>query len=166
MSNGVVTLDAHTEADIASHLAGEDEETAKRFGWWPDRSTEASVRQAFEEWASDWQLGRPRRTFAVREAKNLRLVGGVELRIQPDGMTAHASYWTNASDRRRGYATHALCLLARYAETIGLREVESHVARDNAASRIVADRAGFQEVGRFTEANGDDMVRYTLLLGR
>lgn len=164
LSDDVVTLDVHSEADIASHLAGEDQETARRFGWWPNRSTEASVRKAFGDWAIDWQDGRPRRTFAVRGANDLHLVGGCELRIQPDGATGHVSYWTNARERRRGYATHALRLLANYARTIGLRQLESHVAADNAASRTVCERAKFMEVGRFIEANGDDMVRYVLPL--
>jgi hypothetical protein len=33
-SDGTVTLNGHREQDIAAHLA-EDEETARRFGWWP-----------------------------------------------------------------------------------------------------------------------------------
>jgi hypothetical protein len=36
-------LNGFTTVDIAAHLAGEDEETARRFCWWPQTSTEATV---------------------------------------------------------------------------------------------------------------------------
>jgi hypothetical protein len=39
LTDGVVILDAHTMADVEAHLAGEDEEQALRFGWYPERST-------------------------------------------------------------------------------------------------------------------------------
>ena len=48
-----IILNAHhsTEQDAAAHVAGEDEETARRFGWWPERSTEETVRAAYADWA-------------------------------------------------------------------------------------------------------------------
>jgi hypothetical protein len=30
-----IVLSAHTDSEAAAHAAGEDEETARRFGWWP-----------------------------------------------------------------------------------------------------------------------------------
>jgi hypothetical protein len=41
-----ILLNAHADEDAAAHAAGEDEETARRFGWWPARSTEETVRAA------------------------------------------------------------------------------------------------------------------------
>jgi hypothetical protein len=38
LQDGVIVLDQYTDADAAAHLAGEDEETARRFGWWPESS--------------------------------------------------------------------------------------------------------------------------------
>jgi hypothetical protein len=38
-----ILLNAHTDEDVAAHVAGEDEETARRFGWWPRHSTEQGV---------------------------------------------------------------------------------------------------------------------------
>jgi hypothetical protein len=46
ITDGVVELGAHTMADLDAHLAGEDEETARRFGWWPRASTPETVRRA------------------------------------------------------------------------------------------------------------------------
>jgi hypothetical protein len=38
LQDGVIVLDQYTDAEVAAHLAGEDEETARRFGWWPESS--------------------------------------------------------------------------------------------------------------------------------
>lgn len=159
LTDGVIVLNGYTSDDIAAHLAGEDEETARRFGWWPRASTEATVRDAFGRWASNWETCGPTRAFAAREAATGRLAGGCELRLQPDG-PAHVSYWTSAGQRRRGYATRALDLLMRYARSIGVTWLEAHVAEDNLASRRVSEKAGFQPAGTFTDQDGTAMIRY------
>lgn len=159
LTDGVVVLDRHAEEDVAAHLHGEDEETARRFGWWPRQSTPETVRKAFAEWKRDWERNGPRRTFAVRDARSRTLVGGCEFRVQDDG-SGHVSYWTNASDRGRGYATAAVTLLCEYAASIGVRVLESHVEADNHASRSVAEKAGFTQADVFIEAGGTEMVRY------
>ena len=40
LRNHGIILNAHNDSEIAAHVAGEDEETARRFGWWPAYSTE------------------------------------------------------------------------------------------------------------------------------
>ena len=35
LRNDGIILNAHTDSEVAAHVAGEDEETARRFGWWP-----------------------------------------------------------------------------------------------------------------------------------
>jgi RimJ/RimL family protein N-acetyltransferase len=166
LTDGVIRLDAHTEADIPAHLAGEDEETARRFGWWPRQSTDLTVRRAYEEWSDDWTLGRSRRTFAVRLAMERRLVGGCELRLQPGERSGHVSYWTHQADRGNGYAQRALRLLVTYAGGLGLEALEGHVAADNVASRAVLQGCGFAEKDRYDDEEGALMVRYGLQLRR
>lgn len=80
-----------------AHLAGEDEETARRFGWWPKTSTQETVRAAFARWAHDWETGGPTRAFAVREQATWRLLGGCELRVQPGG-PANIRYQIHLTD--------------------------------------------------------------------
>lgn len=159
LSDGAVTLNGYTDDDVADHLAGEDEETARRFGWWPEKSTEDGVRAAFRRWSYSWETGGPTRTFATRDAATGRLLGGCELRLQPDG-SAHVSYWTSASARRRGHASRALALLLDYGRSIGIARFEAHVAVDNLASRRVSEKAGFRLAGTFTDEHGTPMVRY------
>jgi RimJ/RimL family protein N-acetyltransferase len=160
-SDEAVILDGHVPEDVQPLLDGEDEETAHRFGWWPQRSTEATVRAAFQRWADEWQSGGPTRAFAVRDAATRSLVGGCELRIQPDG-TGHVSYWTSARHRQKGYAAHALGLLCRYTASLRIPHLEAHVATGNCASQRVAERAGFTAQDIFTDDGGQALVRYIL----
>jgi hypothetical protein len=44
-----IVCNAHTGTDAAAHVAGEDGETARRFGWWPAHSTEETVRAAYAD---------------------------------------------------------------------------------------------------------------------
>lgn len=154
-----ILLNAHTDADVAAHVAGEDEETARRFGWWPRRSTEQTVRAAYANWARNWHDGGPRRTFAVRDPDSGALVGGCELRFRPDG-TAEVSYWTHAGQRGRGYASNALILLTGYAASIGVTRLEAHIASGNHASQRVAESAGFTQAGTVMD-DGTEMILYT-----
>jgi RimJ/RimL family protein N-acetyltransferase len=153
-----ILLNAHTDEDVAAHMAGEDDETARRFGWWPKRSTEETVRAAYADWARNWHDDGPRRTFAAREAASRALVGGCELQIRPDG-SGEVSYWTNVGQRGRGYATQALLLLIDYAASISVTRLEAHIAPDNHASQRVAESAGFTRSGSVID-DGTDMIRY------
>jgi RimJ/RimL family protein N-acetyltransferase len=164
LHDDVIILNAYTDADAAAHAAGEDEETACRFGWWPEKTTEARARNAFANWARNWETDGPERTFAARDAVTGRLVGGCELRIQPDG-SGNVSYWTASGERRHGYATRALALLLQYAGSIGVTRLESHVAADNLGSRRVSEQNGFRSVGTFTDEDRNFMIRYQADLG-
>jgi len=155
-----IVLSAHDDSEVAAHLAGEDEETARRFGWWPKRSTEETVRAAYANWARNWQDDGPVRAFAARDPRSGALVGNCELRIGSDG-TGEVSYWTHAGKRGRGYARNALALLVGYAASIGVTRLEAHIAPDNRASRRVAEAAGFAQAGNFTDGGGTEFIRYT-----
>jgi RimJ/RimL family protein N-acetyltransferase len=155
-----IVLSAHTDREAAAHAAGEDEETARRFGWWPAHSTQETVRAAYANWARNWQDDGPVRAFAARDPRSGVLVGGCELRIKPDG-TGEVSYWTHAGKRGRGHARHALALLAGYAASIGVTRLQAHIAPGNHASRRVAEAAGFAQAGTFTDDDGTEMICYT-----
>lgn len=145
LTDGVVVLNGITLNDVEAHLAGEDEEQARRFGWYPKRSTVETVTAAILRWQEDWRTGGLTRTFAVREASRGTLVGGCEIRLKGKGV-AHASYWIFPPFRRQGLATRAVRLLCDFAfGNLGIESVELYVEPDNAASRGVARRAGFVE---------------------
>ena len=155
-----IVLNAHADSEAAAHATGEDEETARRFGWWPARSTEETVRAAYANWARNWQDDGPVRAFAARDPGSDALVGGCELRTGPDG-TGEVSYWTHAGRRGQGHARNALDLLVGYAASIGVTRLEAHVAPGNHASRRVAEAVGFIQAGTFTDGDGTEFIRYT-----
>jgi RimJ/RimL family protein N-acetyltransferase len=159
LRNERIVLSAHIDSEAAAHAAGEDEETARRFGWWPASATEETVRAAYATWARNWRDDGPVRSFAARDPGSGALVGGCELRIGADG-SGEVSYWTHAGQRGRGYARNALALLAGYAASVGVTRLESRVAASNHASRRVAEAAGFTQTGTFTDGDGTDMIRY------
>ena len=90
LTDGVVQLDELGPGDVDAHLANEDEEMARRFGWWPKRSTADDVRAAFERWAESWARGGSIRVFAVRDVATATLVGSCELRLEEDEVVADA----------------------------------------------------------------------------
>jgi hypothetical protein len=51
LTDGVVQLDEFGPGDVDAHLANEDEEMARRFGWWPNRSMAHHARAAFDRWS-------------------------------------------------------------------------------------------------------------------
>jgi RimJ/RimL family protein N-acetyltransferase len=147
LTDGVVQLDEFGPGDVDAHLANEDEEMARRFGWWPNRSTTHHVRAAFDHWAGCWASAGAIRAFAVRDLAAVRLVGSCELRLDDDQL-ARASYAVGPHARRRGFASRALRLAAGWAfDCLDVARIELYIEPDNAASRGVARRCGFREEG-------------------
>jgi RimJ/RimL family protein N-acetyltransferase len=163
LTDGTVVLDAFQPEDADSHLAGEDEEQARRFGWFPRRSTLAGVRATIARWHDQWSTQGPVRAFALRPADSEELVGGCELRLG-DGGSASMSYWTFPVFRQHGLATRAVVLVTRYAfDTLGVTEIEVEIEPDNVASRRVAQRAGFTTAGTIQASPGAGAAPRTML---
>jgi RimJ/RimL family protein N-acetyltransferase len=168
LTDGVVVLDAFTLDDAAAHLAGEDEEHARRFGWFPRSSTPESVRNAVDRWQQEWRADGPTRALAARDATSSELVGGCELRLRGEEI-AQLSYWVAPRHRRRGLATRIVRLVCEFAfRELGIERIEALVEPDNEASLGVVRAAGFVEEGvlRRRARFGDerrDMALYALL---
>jgi RimJ/RimL family protein N-acetyltransferase len=163
LTDGTVVLDAFQPEDADSHLAGEDEEQARRFGWFPRRSTLAGVRATIARWHDQWSTQGPVRAFALRLADSKELVGGCELRLRDCG-SASMSYWTFPVFRQHGLATRAVVLVTRYAfDTLGVTEIEVEIEPDNVASRRVAQRAGFTTAGTIQASPGAGAAPRTML---
>lgn len=141
-------LDAFVPADAPVLCAADhDPEHRRRFEF-PDDfvpSLEHS-RAVIVRWADECRAG-VRFPFAVRDAASGTLVGGCELYPIGDG-AANVSCWTYPPHRGRGIATQAvrqLCAIG-FAD-LGFRRMEFSADPDNVASRRVAIRNGFREVG-------------------
>ncbi len=146
-SDGVVLLTGYEPAD-ASVLADADAdpEHRRRFEF-PEGFT-PSLRHSLEviaRWKAERTAG-TRFAYAVRDVTG-QLLGGVE--ILPVGNdTANLSYWTAPAHRRHGIASRAVALACRIAfADLRFRCLRVVVDPDNVASRRVAVRNGFREVG-------------------
>src|SRR5436190_20847146 len=145
LSDGEVVLDGFRLADWPAHLAGDDDEFARRFGWKPGDSRAETVRAAIQRWQRGWQREGRVRAWAVRAAG--RLAGGCELRLREDAI-GELSYWTLAGHRGKGYATRAVRLACRHAfAEMAIARIELFIEPDNAASLAVARAAGFTQEG-------------------
>jgi len=142
----VVVLDRLTEGDMEAHLAGEDEEQARRLGWWPRKSGPKQFRAMLAADDLSWGRGGPSFRFATRV--NGELVGGCEIRLREPRL-ATVSYWTFPAHRGLGYAQRAARLVCNWAfDALRLDCIEAHVDEDNLSSRAVAVGAGFEPTGR------------------
>ena len=91
--------------------------------------------------------------------------------IDVDGPMAKMGWWLRAGATGHGYATEAVRALSELAFDFGVERVEAHMDPDNAASRALAERAGFglQEVRQDMHDRPDGVRRpgcvYALLSG-
>jgi uridine kinase len=159
LSDGLVVVDCLSLADAYVDWADEDDQHARRFGWYPRRSTLDGVRNFIIETQRQWRERAPRRTFGIRVANTRTLVGGCETGLQTDG-TAQVSWWTFPEHRRQGLATRGVRLMLRYfSYTVGVSTFLAMIEPDNHASRGVARKTGFKESGLDTSGQRP-MLRY------
>jgi RimJ/RimL family protein N-acetyltransferase/8-oxo-dGTP pyrophosphatase MutT (NUDIX family) len=145
LTDGVVVLRPWREEDIATAIAGHDEEIAHWFGAPAVKPTYEQHRQAVEEWRAAYAEGRRRVNFAVEHEG--RLVGSVEVRNVGND-TGSLSWTLYAGHRGHGYATRAVRLLTDYAiDALGMRRVEAEVDAANERSLRVATRSGLRREG-------------------
>jgi uridine kinase len=147
LSDGLVVVDCLSLADAYAHWTGEDDEQARRFGWYPRRSTLEGVRAFITDSQRLWREGGSRRTLAIRAADTRTLIGGCETRLQSNGC-AEVSWWIFPTYRRQGLATRGVRLMLEYfscTEHVG--EFVALIELDNHSSRGVARNTGFIEVG-------------------
>jgi hypothetical protein len=116
-----VVLTGYGLGDVDDRIGGEDEETARRFGWWPKRSTTETVTATFSAWARDWAYASDEDVtdiacdVAVDNVASRRVAenGGFSdptPYTDPDG---HAALWGESRASYRGGASatwgHIMC---------------------------------------------------------
>jgi RimJ/RimL family protein N-acetyltransferase len=139
LSDGVVTLRPWVKADgpaLVECLDG-DEEIGRWLDLIPQPYTLSDAHTFFR--------GLGEAAFAVVDAEAGRLLGGIGLRWIED--IVEVGYWTRADARGRGVAGRALVLATRAAIERGAARVQLRADVENAASRRVAEKAGFTAEG-------------------
>jgi RimJ/RimL family protein N-acetyltransferase len=114
----------------------------------PSPYTRADAEEFIAASAADAAAGRAASLVAV-DAVDGELLGSfsvMELDRAPG--FGEIGYWVASGARGRGIATRAVRLLAAWArEELELSRIEILPHRDNAASRRVAEKAGFEDTG-------------------
>lgn len=154
LTDGVVTLRAHSEGDVQALYEQAIDSVMLRWTTVPDPSTPETARTfACEIIPAGWQDDREW-AFAVEapdEDGSPRFVGSVSLRNEGDGR-AEVAYGSHPWARGRGYVVRALELLLDWGfRERGLRTVIWWANKGNWASRKVAWRLGFSFDGTVRE---------------
>jgi RimJ/RimL family protein N-acetyltransferase len=156
LSDGVVALRVLREGDVPQILEACQDPLIPRFTRVPSPYTLAHAHAALEP------DGEEVRRAIVPEADDDRLLGICSLlRFDAARLSCEVGYWLAPWGRGAGAVTRAVLLLTGWGfDALGLRRVELHAHVENAASRAVAGRAGFAEIGRKVEEDGRELVVY------
>jgi [ribosomal protein S5]-alanine N-acetyltransferase len=117
--------------------------------WTEDELSRAAYRRRLRRYAEDIQAGRSAPFFVFR-AEDDALVGGVTLSNIRRGVaqTASLGYWAGEAHARRGYTGAAVQTVLRYAfDFLNLHRVEAATLPENAPSRALLMKLGFQQEG-------------------
>ena len=160
LADGVVVLSPLDWGDVEPHLAGEDAELVRWLsGGRGTRATvRAHIRRAIERWHDDG----PKLSFGIRVDGGAVLAGTIDAELDRAEHRAGLSYGIYPAYRRRGLATRAVRLAARYLGERGdVHRISIDVDPQNVPSIGVARRAGFRFLRHVTD-DGGDFDRYEL----
>lgn len=175
LSDGVVTLRPWGEAgDVeAITTACNDRAIAEFLDVIPSPYTENDAREYIEHTRQGWAEGTTS-NFAITDAETGEAVGSIGVRwAEPDQGVAEVGYWVAPQARGRGHCTRAVRLVSRWLiADCGVERLQLRADEQNAASRKVAENAGFTQEGvlrssRYNARLGRrvDFVMYSLLAG-
>jgi RimJ/RimL family protein N-acetyltransferase len=166
LSDGIVTLRQWTEADapaIVECIDGDEEITR-----WLDQ-----IPQPYGlEHALAYIRGIAESSLAIVDAGG-RVLGSIGVRWNEPGDVGEVGYWLRADARGSGVTSRALLLISRSAlSRDGVGRLQLRAAVENAASRRVAEKAGFRLEGVLRAAHWSprlerrvDWAMYSLLPG-
>jgi RimJ/RimL family protein N-acetyltransferase len=144
LSDGVVRLRLMAEADLPAIVAACQDPEIPRWTRVPEPYGESEARSWFEQEAEQRARGEHLGLLIV-DPGNGRLEGSVGV-VHVDSREGRCElgYWIARDSRGRGLATRAVRLLSGWVfENLPVDRIEIHAEPENAASRRVAERAGF-----------------------
>jgi RimJ/RimL family protein N-acetyltransferase len=167
LSDGVVVLRAPRDADVEPLAAASLDPQVLRFTRVPDDNSPERVRAFLYDPAA--ALGADEsRLWVISEADEAPL-GLIDIRVEREPRRGDVGYWLSAGGRGRGLMTRSVRLVTAHGfDALGLERIAIRVATDNAASRAVAERAGYVHEGilrSYDELKGrrEDHVVYSRL---
>jgi RimJ/RimL family protein N-acetyltransferase len=162
LTDGVVTLRAHREADVPDIVAHCSDPLMARWTRVPRPYTVAHAREFVAGRRAEWESGREL-GFAIEHEG--RYAGSVDLR-PAEGRTAEVGYALAPWARGRGAMTATLRLLLPWAfEHVGLTAVHWRARVGNWGSRRVAWATGFRVEGQVRRSIGAGTHAYDAWVG-
>ncbi len=146
-----VTLRELEPRDADAYAAGTEDPDVRRFGHLPEpRYTPQRVRELIDTEIAGGLASGTLAVLALADAATDDFLGSlVVFDVTPE--SAEVGFWVAPAGRGRGAAAAGLGLARDLARARGLTSLRARTAVDNAASRRVLERAGFQPVGEPTE---------------
>jgi RimJ/RimL family protein N-acetyltransferase len=154
LTDGVVVLRPPREADVPAFLEACQDPDIQHFTFVPSPYREEHARDFVARHAADRAAGEAASFVIADAADDARLLGTVgAMRPDWDDAVVELGYWVAPWARGHGTAARALGLLAPWVvRALGMRRVTLHIDAANAASRRVAERAGFAYEGTLRSA--------------
>jgi ribosomal-protein-serine acetyltransferase len=146
LTDGVVLLRPLEHADRDAIYAAVMESIGEISPWLPwchpayaPGETAAFIESSVQAWANQAHF-----TFGIFDGAGGGYCGNIGLNhIVRQNRYGNVGYWVRTSCTRRGFASRAVRLVARFAfETVGLARVEIAARPENLASRRAAEKAG------------------------
>ena len=119
--------------------------------WSLDALTRPAYRRRLKQYAADWERDEGYSFLIFSQTEPRQLVGGIALTNLHRGVAdaAMIGYWMGEPFAGRGYMREALPLVLDFAfYKIGLHRVEAACLEDNARSRGLLAKTGFQYEGQ------------------
>jgi RimJ/RimL family protein N-acetyltransferase len=140
-------------SDVDAITAACQDPEIPRWTFVPSPYTRADAEAYLARSAEEAAAGKAVNLLAV-DAGDGRLLGSFSLmELDREPGYGEIGYWVAAEARGRGVATRAVRLLADWGrEELGLMRIDVLPHRDNAASRRVAEKAGFTDTGELVGA--------------
>jgi RimJ/RimL family protein N-acetyltransferase len=140
-------------ADAEAITAACQDPEIPRWTFVPSPYSLQDARAFLEMSAEEEAAGKSVNLLAVDPADD-RLLGSVSLmELDHERGYGEIGYWVAAEARGRGIATRAVRMLADWARAeLGLTRIDLLPHKDNAASRRVAEKAGFADTGELVGA--------------
>jgi ribosomal-protein-serine acetyltransferase len=114
---------------------------------WFKREMPVDSFQEFAQWAVDaWDAGQHHEFSIFDDARSY--LGSVGLTVDGNAMSANLQYWVRTSRTKRGVASRAARLVARWGiEELRLQRVEIFVSGHNVVSQAAARKSGARAEG-------------------
>ncbi|MGH2749699.1 MAG: GNAT family N-acetyltransferase [Actinomycetota bacterium] len=168
LTDGVVAIRSWQNSDLPELVQLVEDPEIARWTGIPAPYTRKEAKVFFKTNARQEAMG-VGTDSAIVDAVGGELMGGVGLKLHPAHANAEVGYWVAANARRRGIATRAVCLMARWAfGELEVKRLELLTNIGNEASEGVALKCGFQREGvlrsaRLIKGERVDLTLFSLL---